>query len=437
MNSGSGSGLVQGNGLDSSESSDEQDEPSSSKDHYEEVLENFRLKWKNELKISNKKNFVNKNKFESTSKEEDQELTAKNLFLKGVDLEKSGKLYEAIQFYRRAVQLVPDIEFRLEELKRKPKEQLPVTDLNESESNLSESESDDDSIDSNVKGDLLQTIQKKLNKTNYLCIPKFNSTETHISYLPPEIILYILRWVISSDLDIRSLEIFSQVCRGFYVCARDSEIWKSACERTWGLNCGNLSKTYLSWRQMFLERPKLYFNGCYISKTTYIRHGESSFQDQFYRPWHLVAYYRYLRFFPEGIVLMLTTPDEPSACVTLLKNRQPKSGTSSVLTGHYRLKDDTVAIYVNRQETKTFKRSRRKDDRENQSSEQTFHLELKIQNHHKRRHVQLIWTRYSIFTKNKTGVESNYTFDLIGNRFPPLWFSRVKSYTIESESPLI
>jgi hypothetical protein len=31
-------------------------------------------------------------------------------------MEKAGQLYEAIQFYRRAVQLVPDIEFRLDNL---------------------------------------------------------------------------------------------------------------------------------------------------------------------------------------------------------------------------------------------------------------------------------------------------------------------------------
>lgn len=40
---------------------------------------------------------------------------AKDLFLKGVENEQNGKLYEAIQYYRRAVQLVPDIEFRLYE----------------------------------------------------------------------------------------------------------------------------------------------------------------------------------------------------------------------------------------------------------------------------------------------------------------------------------
>jgi hypothetical protein len=36
-------------------------------------------------------------------------------------MEKAGQLYEAIQFYRRAVQLVPDIEFRLDNLTKKSK----------------------------------------------------------------------------------------------------------------------------------------------------------------------------------------------------------------------------------------------------------------------------------------------------------------------------
>jgi F-box protein 9 len=46
---------------------------------------------------------------------------------------------------------------------------------------------------------------------------------------------------------------------------------------------------------MYVERPRLQLHGCYISKTTYLRHGENSFQDQFYRPWYLIDYYRYLR----------------------------------------------------------------------------------------------------------------------------------------------
>lgn len=35
-----------------------------------------------------------------------------------------------------------------------------------------------------------------------------------------EVLMYIFRWVVSSDLDLRSLEQLSLVCRGFYICAR-------------------------------------------------------------------------------------------------------------------------------------------------------------------------------------------------------------------------
>lgn len=45
----------------------------------------------------------------------------------------------------------------------------------------------------------------------------------------------------------------------------------------------------------------IFFVGVYISKTTYIRYGESSFQDTNYKPCYLVEYYRYLRFFPDGM----------------------------------------------------------------------------------------------------------------------------------------
>jgi hypothetical protein len=49
------------------------------------------------------------------------------LFLKGVENEQNGKLYEAIQCYRRAVQLVPDIEFRLYDAnKLKPRERQEI-----------------------------------------------------------------------------------------------------------------------------------------------------------------------------------------------------------------------------------------------------------------------------------------------------------------------
>lgn len=61
-----------------------------------------------------------KNNNEKTSDEsksianEEDESKAKSFFIKGIEMEKAGQMYEAIQFYRRAVQIVPDIEFKVD-----------------------------------------------------------------------------------------------------------------------------------------------------------------------------------------------------------------------------------------------------------------------------------------------------------------------------------
>lgn len=92
------------------------------------------------------------------------------------------------------------------------------------------------------------------------------------------------------------------------------------------------------------------FTGVYISKTSYIRQGEESL-DGFYRAWHHVEYYRYmfdhnhwflivsriyvtskcwhcshryLRFFPDGHVIMLTTPDDPLSVIPRLRTRNTR-----------------------------------------------------------------------------------------------------------------
>lgn len=51
--------------------------------------------------------------------------------------------------------------------------------------------------------------------------------------------------------------------------------------------------------------------GCYISKLSYVRPGEKSL-DNFYRPFHVVEYYRYVRFFPDGKSYVYFFPDRKS-----------------------------------------------------------------------------------------------------------------------------
>nr|CAD7595546.1 unnamed protein product [Timema genevievae] len=158
---------------------------------------------------------------------------AKYLFLKGVENEQNGTLYEAIQFYRRAVQLVPDIEFRLYDAsKPKPRDRQDTESTEDGLETATEQDVNAYSDDDDDEGeDLLSRLQRFFSRSCSLCVPQHEQTMTHISSLPMEIVLYILRWVVSADLDIRSLELCSRVSRGFYLCSRDSEIWRLACIR--------------------------------------------------------------------------------------------------------------------------------------------------------------------------------------------------------------
>ncbi|EEB11637.1 F-box only protein, putative [Pediculus humanus corporis] len=454
-----------GNSSSSTESTadgDEQEDPSSSssplkselKIHkdVENELSNFRQLWQKDISANcnQVKNDIpvvsplpKKENIKSEKEDEDEiEIVAKKWFLEGVEHEKSGRLIEAIRHYKKAVQLVPDIEFKLCDYLGKQKEVNEWETLEEeTHSNIqsnNEFETDDegneeDLEDENGKLDLMTKLQRFIAKTKAICRPAKEQKTTHISSLPIEIIFYILRWVVSCDLDLRSLEMFSMVCRGFYVCSRDPEIWRLACLKVWGVNCGHL-KNYDSWRTMFLKRPHLNYNGCYISKTTYIRHGETSFQDQFYRPWHVVEYYRYFRFFPEGIVYMLTTPDQPAPVTCILKGRENRH--PSLLTGHYRLQDDRVFIILQREDLINHRYRKRKNNIPMDLIEQTFHIELQVVSRKNRINNCLIWKRYCVTSLRGT-TETKTSFEVMSNKFPCLWFSRVKSYTTESEKPLI
>ncbi|KAF2970140.1 hypothetical protein GQX73_g3449 [Xylaria multiplex] len=73
---------------------------------------------------------------------------------------------------------------------------------------------------------------------------------------------------------------------------------------------------YPTWKTMFRQRPRVRFNGCYISTVNYIRPGQNSGHHLTWNtPVHIVTYYRYLRLFRDGTLISLTTTDEPAHVV--------------------------------------------------------------------------------------------------------------------------
>lgn len=227
-----------------------------------------------------------------------KEKEAIKLFQKGISLEKVGKLYDAVAFYRRATYLVPDIESKIFTFE---KSQSKVHQEEKKKNEVAEGTHE-------ASVDQYEDLLRKFSCLDLLeslptCEPAIPTKTTHFSQLPDEIVLHILRWVVSDHLDFSSLSQFAAVCKKFYILSRDQEIWRLACLKIWSIlsiEQAINNEFNNDWRRMFIERPKANVNGTYISKASYIRQGDSSFQDVNYRPVYLVEYYRYLRFFPEG-----------------------------------------------------------------------------------------------------------------------------------------
>ncbi|EDV49354.1 F-box only protein 9 [Drosophila erecta] len=379
---------------------------------------------------------------------------AESLYRTAVQLEQRGKVYDALPFYRKATQIVPDIEFKFYEQQK----QLLSGDVSKKYLNLANDlanqldlgQSDSTQSGEEVVDNLYDKFQHDLRQENIYNGKMIASsrdanvltTGLHFADLPPEIVMRILRWVVSAQLDMRSLEQCAAVCKGFYVYARDEELWRLACVKVWGHNVGTLetqdsdvSNVYYSWRDMFIRRERVLFNGCYISKTTYLRMGENSFQDQFYRPVQLVEYYRYIRFMPDGKVLMMTTADEPAQGVPKLKHVH--NVRSETLRGRYRLFGSTVTLVLQKSQTRgpAHLRQRRGSIMPLEEDSSQFLIELRIAGSTKRRCAQLVWSHYTLVQKrNKVDISSE--FDLTEAKYPPLRFSTVKSYHLDADAPL-
>ena len=74
----------------------------------------------------------------------------------------------------------------------------------------------------------------------------------------------------------------------------------------------SLSSTFPTYAHMFRTRPRIRFNGCYISTVNYPRPGApTQSQLTWNTPVHIVTYYRYLRFFRDGSCVSLLTTEQP------------------------------------------------------------------------------------------------------------------------------
>jgi len=412
-------------------------------------LETFREQWRRELgRQPSDENTGGKDSVDDNQEDEEDDVhvQARALFLQGVQFEESGKLYEAIRFYKRAEKLVPNIELQTFAYTRRNMtkdvvEKNPRVTIPDKASEVVEEDNEDEVSNLVAKFARLKTGSEY---SGPMVQPDYEANMTHIGTLPSEVLNYILKWVVSSELDLASLERFSEVCRGFYLAARDDEIWRLVCAKTWGpTSISSISSNiYPTWREMYLVRPRVSYSGCYVSKQSYIREGERGFQDhESHRAWHFVEYYRFIRFFPDGKVAMVMSADDQDLVAKQMNTLKGCSNMQGVLLGDYKIVDNVLVTVLHKVKEKKKAQPLRYRKKKNKDAmvyhevpEQDFHLEFYIKGDFWQ---NLIWKDYNIVSKYKNGNERTDSLNIKNqNNYPKLTFRWVESYHFESNSPL-
>jgi F-box protein 9 len=301
-----------------------------------------------------------------------------------------------------------------------------------------------------------------------------------IADLPEEILIHILCDV--AVMDVGDFVRLSQVCKRFaYLVASENRIWRRVCQGSefgfgamvyhWqrGISWEDLgledepdedvftmeelqqrrveesdattnalfSTVYPSWQRMFRQRPRIRFNGCYISTVNYIRTGHASGNHITWNsPVHIVTYYRYLRFFRDGTAISLLTTNEPTDVVHHLtkamvhqhaKNTAshlPSAVMSQAQKGRWRLSSsiDNPDVSPSDAEGDLFVET------EGCTPKYTYRMELSLKNAGKSRNNKLLWKGYWSYNKladdwAEFGLKNDKAF----------YFSRVKSYGFGGE----
>lgn len=363
----------------------------------DQELAKFRNEWKDELT--------------TTQTEESKVQHASSLYLKGSELERTGYCFEAIEYYRRALKLVPDIEDKIEFSVYNEQDVQGATssdtlDFYQDETLLLP---DEEELGVEQRGPWFDEVN--------CCEPYKPPKGAHISCLPDEILLTVFRYVVSTELDMRSIEMLSRVCKLFYQIAHGSDLWRSACKRVWP---EAPLKGYGTWRDMWIRRPHLRFDGIYISRVKYYREGEV--QPSLCCSLHTVIYHRFFRFFPDGLVLGLNTPSPPQQSVASLRDRI--STNKDVLYGSYTVNGDTIELTL-------LKRVNTGSTTVQLDQDKSSHIVLNLTNKSGKQSLQWI-DYYNINRDRYDGTVNKSEIQCEPPHFCRFVFGRVKSYTAVS-----
>ncbi|ROT42319.1 hypothetical protein SODALDRAFT_354449 [Sodiomyces alkalinus F11] len=298
--------------------------------------------------------------------DEKELFSALDHFEAAVEKEAVGSLGDSLKLYRKAFRMDSHVDMLYRKKYfpgplRKPSESTPGSGLTKVPAKGS-------SAADNLEADQPQSIKDLVASFSDLSIasapPPVEGDAPPpcpIADIPQEVLAHILTDL--AVLDIGDFVRLSVVCKRFaYLVAADDQIWRRVClgrefgfqgmhyhwqagvaweplpdegevgeegefvtmeelarrrrEENLAITVSLYPEYGSSWQRMFRHRPRIRFNGCYISTVNYIRPGQASAnQITWNTPVHIITYYRYLRFFRDGTVISLLTTAEPGDVV--------------------------------------------------------------------------------------------------------------------------
>lgn len=224
------------------------------------------------------------------------------LFKLAGELEGQGEMKEAVKTYKQAFRLREDVDV----LYRK----MQMLDLQKPASDPSQ-----------VATEPEQAVVK--------------SGKCVIKRLPPELIELILAFVAQNSLrDYRRAQTAGRV---FWIQHDSALFWEPMCRAAYEDAQLHYHK-YASWYEMFRKRPAIRYDGVYIAVCKYFREGEPE-GSSWFPPTIEVIYYRYLRFFPNGLVHSLLSNDPPTSAL-------PFTDSQKAYHGSWRLDPETGDLRI-------------------------------------------------------------------------------------------
>ncbi|TIB61312.1 hypothetical protein E3P77_04040 [Wallemia ichthyophaga] len=335
-------------------------------------LDKFRTEWKSELSSKGGPSKSSHNDISThqppAQDTHDPSDHAVRIYEQAVEAEQVGQLGDSIDLYRRAFKLDDAVDKRYARYVSH-KVAREREEANDNDDGAITHERDDIELnkDGNYVYNFAKTIQTepdapkqssyrldaidKLIESldNTLTLAAENEDEQcPISALPDEIILHIYRNLVQRT-DLQTLVRFSHTSKKLLLLSNDNIIWKDLARTHLvaphqlkpSVRVDELALVKYSgnWRKLWIDTPRVRLDGVYISICRYLRHGES--ESAWTTFTQLVTFYRYLRFFPDGLVISWLSTDVPTSSVPALNENLRCKG---LLHGRWKLRNDSILI---------------------------------------------------------------------------------------------